>query len=147
MFEKIPWEELNHLQVVRCAEYLVRMSFAMHGFEVYSPEVDDHGIDLIVRKLKGPFFEIQVKSVRGFQYVFFPKSNFQKKKNLMGAVVLFPKSQESNQKEPNLFLIPSLEWDNPNALPLLCERNYEGLKSKPEYGMKISKTQIKYGID
>ena len=140
MFEIIPWEKLNHLQVGRCAEYLVRMSFAVYGFEVYSPEVDDHGIDLIVRRSNGPFLEVQVKSVRGFQYVFFPKSNFQKKENLIGAVVLFPKAQDSKLSEPKLFLIPSLEWENKNAL--LSERNYPGLKSKPEYGVNISKKNM-----
>lgn len=140
MFENIPWEKLNHLQVGRSAEYLVRMSFAVYGFEVYSPEVDDHGIDLIVRRSSGPFLEVQVKSVRGFEYVFFPKSNFQKKENLIGAVVLFPKSQDSKQSEPRLFLIPSMEWEKKNAL--LCERNYEGLKSKPEYGMNISEKNM-----
>ena len=142
MFENISWENLNHLQVGRFAEYLVRMSFAVYGFEVYSPEVDDHGVDLIVREANGPFLEVQVKSVRGLQYVFFPKSKFQKRENLLGAVVLFPKAQDSKQNEPKLFLIPSLEWGEEDAL--FCERDYgsPGQKSKPEYGMNISEKNM-----
>lgn len=38
--------------------------------------------------------------------------------------------------EPKLFLIPSKAWETPNAL--LVDRNYEGKKSKPEYGLNLS---------
>ena len=38
--------------------------------------------------------------------------------------------------EPKLFLIPSEAWKKPNKL--LVDRNYEGKKSKPEWGLNIS---------
>lgn len=138
MFENIPWEKLNHLQVGRFAEYLVKMSFSMEGFEVYTPEVDDHGVDMIARRKGGLFYDVQVKSIRGFQYIFFPEEKFKLRKELLAVVVLFPKNGEIKSHEPELFLIPSEDWKSTNGL--LCYHGYKeaGQKSKPEYGLNIS---------
>ncbi len=46
MAEDYDWGKLNHLQLGRYAEYFVKMEFTRHGFDVYSAEVDDKGIDL-----------------------------------------------------------------------------------------------------
>ena len=69
------WTRLNALQIGRYAEYYTKMEFASYGFEVYTSEVDDHGIDFVAKKGNGPFYEIQVKSVRNLNYIFFPKIN------------------------------------------------------------------------
>ncbi len=50
MAEDYDWGKLNHLQLGRYAEYFVKMEFTRHGFDVYSAEVDDKGIDLVVRR-------------------------------------------------------------------------------------------------
>jgi hypothetical protein len=42
--------KLNHMHLGRNAEYFVKMEFTRHGFDVYTAEVDDKGIDFIVRK-------------------------------------------------------------------------------------------------
>ena len=76
MIEKYKWSELNHLQVGKYGEYLVKMEFTSLGYDVYSAEVDNKGIDFVVRTRKGRYYDIQVKSVRGFNYIFFPKKNF-----------------------------------------------------------------------
>lgn len=55
---------LNHLQVGRYAEYLAKMEFTLDGFDVYTAEVDDKGIDLVVRNECRKFHEAQVKAVR-----------------------------------------------------------------------------------
>lgn len=39
--------------------------------------------------------------------------------------------------EPDLYLIPSVDWQQPSSL--LVGRNYEGLKSQPEWGLNLSK--------
>ena len=44
------WSELSRLQLGRYAEYFVKMEFTLHGFDVYSAEVDDKGIDFVIRK-------------------------------------------------------------------------------------------------
>ena len=50
---------------------------------------------------------------------------------LLVAVCLF-----EDGELPNLYLIPTVEWHRPNAL--LVGHDYEGLKSKPEWGLNLS---------
>jgi hypothetical protein len=69
------WSHLNDLQVGKYAEYFVKMELTMYGFEVYSTEVDDRGIDFVARGDGGPFIEVQVKSLRNFGYVYMQKSS------------------------------------------------------------------------
>ena len=47
MVNKYQWSRLSPLQVGRYAEYFVKMEFTLHGFAVYSAEVDDKGIDVV----------------------------------------------------------------------------------------------------
>ena len=70
------WKSLNKQQVGAYAEYFVKMELTMHGFQVYSTEVDDRGIDFVARREIGPFIEIQVKSLRAMGYVFVQKTKF-----------------------------------------------------------------------
>ena len=126
------WKELNKLQVGAYAEYFVKMEFTMYGFQVYSTEVDDRGVDFICRYEGGIFYEIQVKSLRGRGYVFVQKDKFRLRRELLMAFVLL-----NEGKEPELLLIPSLAWQSPNAL--LVSRDYEGKKSKPEWGVNVSR--------
>lgn len=44
--DRYQWSKLNGLQVGRYAEYFVKMEFTMHGFQVYTSEVDDRGYRL-----------------------------------------------------------------------------------------------------
>ncbi len=127
------WSRLNHLQVGKYAEYFVKMEFTMYGWEVYSTEVDDRGIDFVVRDGNGGFFEIQVKSVRQSNYIFIAKDKFQPKASLIAAVVLF-----TEDEPPQLYLIPSMRWQS-EASVLLCSHDYEDKKSKPEWGINFSK--------
>ncbi|MBZ5538283.1 MAG: DUF4365 domain-containing protein [Acidobacteriia bacterium] len=131
MIERYDWARLNHLQIGRYAEYFVKMELTLHGFEVYTAEVDDRGVDLVMRKTGHSFYEVQVKSVRGLNYIFFRKSKFQLRPSLMAAVVLF-----QQLKPPALFLIESerrLHLD-----PLFVSRDYEDNESEPEWGLNLS---------
>jgi len=129
--EKYQWSHLNHLQVGKYAEYLVKMELTLYGVDIYTSDVDDRGIDFVARKNVSTYYDFQVKSVRDYKYIFFPKDKFQLCPNLIAAVVVFV-----NEEPPNLFAIPSLEWERPNKL--LVSRDYEGKKSKPEWGLNIS---------
>ena len=42
-----------------------------------------------------------------------------------------------DDKLPEVYLIPATAWKTPDEL--LCDKNYDGLKSKPEYGLNLSK--------
>ena len=125
------WNRLNSQQVGRFAEYFVKMEFALYGFEVYTAEVDDRGIDFVARHGAGGFYEVQVKSVRGSNYVFMHKTKFPLRPDRLLALVLLEKDQP-----PDLYLVPATAWLFPNAL--LVGRDYVGLKSKPEWGIQLS---------
>ncbi len=139
------WSHLNHLQLGRYAEYYAKMEFASYGLDVYTSEVDDHGIDFIAKTKGGGFLEIQVKAIRQTNYVFMRKDKWNiDDTNLYLILLLF-----DDNKLPNVFMIPTKAWQNPNEL--FCEKNYVGLKSKPEYGINISKKNMpllsEYEID
>jgi hypothetical protein len=125
------WSRLNKPQVGRFAEYFVKMEFALYGFEVFTAEVDDRGIDFVARHGAGGFYEVQVKSARESNYVFMQKTKFPLKPDRLLALVLLEEDQP-----PDLYLISATEWLSPTTL--LVSRDYEGLKSKPEWGVQLS---------
>lgn len=47
--ERYTWSRLSSLQLGRYAEYFVKMEFTLYGFDVYTSEVDDRGIDFVIR--------------------------------------------------------------------------------------------------
>lgn len=128
------WKSLSTLQVGRYAEYFVKMDLTMYGYEVFSSEVDDRGIDFIARG-GGGFLEIQVKASRNLSYVFVRKEDFPLTPDRLIALVLL-----EDGKEPELYLIPMTAWAEPNRL--FVSRDYDGLKSKPEWGLNLSLTNL-----
>src|ERR1035438_3204084 len=75
------WSRLNRLQLGKYAEYLVKMEFVLYGCDVFTSEVDDHGIDFVVRTRQGNHYDVQVKSFRletgkGTPYVYLDKQTF-----------------------------------------------------------------------
>ena len=132
MLKKFEWGKLNPLQLGRYAEYFAKMEFTLLGFDVYEPEVDDKGIDFIIRKGEDNFYEIQVKSNFKGNYIFMQKDKFALRKNLYLVLVLFKQASS-----PELYLIPSTAWLKPNEL--LVSHDYLGKKSKPEWGINLSK--------
>lgn len=129
------WSRLNHLQLGRYAEYFVKMEFTLFGFDIYSSEVDDRGIDFVIRRGINRYYDVQVKSIRALNYIFLPKDRFQLRPNLLAAVVIF-----RPESSPDLYLIPATTWEAPNDL--FVSRNYEGKKSKPEWGLNLSQRNL-----
>jgi hypothetical protein len=129
--QKYDWTRLNHLQIGKYAEYFVKMEFTLYGFDVYSSEVDDRGIDLVIRRAASHYYDVQVKSTRGLNYIFFPKAKFPLRDNLLAAIVIF-----MPEREPALFLVPAPVWESPNLL--FVNRDYKGKQSKPEWGLNLS---------
>lgn len=108
------------------------MEFASYGLDVYTSEVDDHGIDFIVKDKKGIFNEIQVKSLRNKGYTFMHQEKFDlSNKSLYLVLIIF-----EEDKLPNIYLVPTSAWNNENNMFII--RNFDkGQKSKPEYGVNI----------
>jgi hypothetical protein len=67
---------MSRLQVGRYGEMAAMMAFLVHGFDVYSTEVDERGIDFVTRRTDAPFYEVQVKTLRALDYTFMRKSTF-----------------------------------------------------------------------
>lgn len=127
------WKELSTQRLGRYAEYYVKMAFTLRGLDVYTPEVDDRGLDFVVRAGPSRFYEFQVKSARGLNsYIFMRKAFFVPSPDLFLAIALFTEGAE-----PDLYLIPSTVWLEP--MPPFVSRDYENLKSAPEYGLNLSK--------
>ena len=100
--ERYRWSQLTRQQVGAFSEYFVKMEMTMHGFQVYGTEVDDRGIDFVMRYDKGPFLSVQVKSVREGGYVFVQKDKFPLSKDMFLALAIL-----HERKEPDLFLVCS----------------------------------------
>lgn len=133
--ERYAWSRLSHLQVGKLAEYVAKMEFTQYGFQVFTPEVDDRGIDYIARFEDGPWYEVQVKAVRGLNYVFMQKDKFPLKPERLLVVAILTEGGP-----PDLYVIPSMAWKAPNEL--FVSRDYEGLKSKPEWGLNLTKRNM-----
>jgi hypothetical protein len=130
------WSALTSQQVGAYAEYFVKMELTMHGFQVYTSEVDDRGVDFVARHEDGPFIEVQVKSARKFNYVYMDKDKAALRDSLYLALAILVE-----ERPPDLYLIPSLVWKSPNDL--FVSRDYEGRPSKPEWGLNLSKKNMR----
>lgn len=130
------WSKLSHLQLGRYAEYYSKMEFASYGLQIFTSEVDDHGIDFIVKSpTQNQYYDIQVKSTRDLNYIFLAKSKFIIRENLLASVVIF-----TELNVPNHFLIPSFVWRETNFL--FVSRDYVGKKSAPEWGINLSNKNL-----
>lgn len=134
--QRYDWAKLNHLQVGRYAEYLAKMEFALFGFDIYTSEVDNKGIDFVVRSPGQVFHEMQVKSLRWPRgdYAYMPKSSFVPKPTLHLVFVVLRQLEA-----PMVYLIPSTTWLGPDRPGCFVDRDFgPELKSKPEYGLNLS---------
>ena len=50
---RMKWYELNQRQLGQYGEYYAKMEFASYGYDVYTSEVDDHGVDFVARDENG----------------------------------------------------------------------------------------------
>jgi hypothetical protein len=132
------WADLNHLQTGRYGEYFAKMAFVRAAFDVFNAEVDDKGIDFVLRINDDPprYHDVQVKTVRSRDtYVFMRKDKFRLAPNLLLALVILGAGSE-----PEMYLIPASAWRN--AKPPFADRDYDGKKSAPEYGLTLSPSNM-----
>jgi hypothetical protein len=127
------WSNLNRLQLGKYAEYYAKMEFASYGLDVYTSEVDDHGVDFIVKDKNGIFNEIQVKSLRNKGYTFMQQKKFNlDNKELYLVLMIFEEDML-----PSIYLISTNAWNSKNNMFII--RDFDrGQKSKPEYGVNVT---------
>lgn len=128
------WTTLGTAKVGQYGEYAMKMALARLGCEIYVPEIDDHGVDLLFRRAGSPFGEVQVKSATSLNYRFVTKEKFAPRERFFYGLVLL-----LSDEEPECFLIPSLAWNAGKLHPLLKSRDYIGGKSKPEFGIDLAR--------
>ena len=132
------WSKLNHMQLGQYGEYYAKMEFASYGYDVYTSEVDDHGVDFVARDAKtGVFYEVQVKSMFKGNYVFMQKDKLVLDDRHLVCFLHFEEDML-----PEVYVIPATAWNEPNSV--LVDRNYDkpGQKSKPEWGINYSKKNV-----
>lgn len=129
----LKWSQLSGMQLGRYAEYYAKMEFTSYGYDVYTSEVDDHGVDFVA-KYDSKFYEVQVKSVRQDGYLYIPKEKVIVSDNFLICYMRF-----TDDNLPDVFVFPATVWNSPNAL--FVDRPYDkpGQKSKPEYGISYNK--------
>jgi hypothetical protein len=102
--------QLSRLKLGKYVEYLVCAKLVAYHLDVYLPALDDHGVDMIVRKGDGRHYDIQVKAKRALAGPITFSLTFAPSETLF--VVLAPFVNET--AEPTLYLVPSMEWSNPS---------------------------------
>lgn len=140
------WSELSSMQLGQYGEYYAKMEFTSYGFDVYTSEVDDHGVDFVAKSRDGVFYEVQVKSVRNDNYVFIRKSKIILDEKHLVCFIRF-----NDGALPDCYVFPSTVWLNPDG-SLFTSKDYEGLKSNPEYGINVKpkknlETMQRYKVD
>lgn len=131
---RMKWSELTTQQLGQYGEYYAKMEFASYGYDVYTSEVDDHGVDFVVKGPTGKFYEVQVKSVRQDNYLYIKYSRFQS--NFSEYFIICYIRFQDNEL-PEIYLIPTSAWNKPNAL--LPNYPYDkGQKSEPEIAINYN---------
>lgn len=132
------WSNLSSLQLGKYGEYYAKMEFASYGYDVYTSEVDDHGVDFVAKDtVTGIFYEVQVKGLYKASYVVLPKDKLNVDDRHLVCFLHFVENEL-----PNVYVIPATVWKTPNSL--FVDRNYDkpGQKSKPEWGINVSKKNM-----
>ena len=120
------WSKLNNLQVGRYGEIYAMMEFLSYGMDVYPSEVDDHGVDMLVKSTSGRYHEIQIKTVNKSKYVIVDNKSVDDTSRSYYVCLLI--LEEGNM--PEIFLIPRTAWGD-TSTKLFVNREYE-------YGINIS---------
>lgn len=123
---------------------LVRLNFTVNEIDTFIPLIDDKAIDFVARINENNYYDIQVKTLRltKDRYFYETKEKWgnEIRKNLLIAFVIL-----LSEKEPVLLLIPGNIWTEESLLnKIFSNRDYEGLKSKPEWGLTFSEKNLEY---
>jgi len=114
-FKKIKYSELNKLQVGQLGEYWTKILLTMNGLDIYTTEVDNKGIDFIVRLNDEKFIDIQVKTIRNSGYVYIPCHTWHEPDEILRENLYLALTLLNDNEIPISYLIPSKVWKNPEA--------------------------------
>ena len=125
------WDHLDKIQLFKYAGYFVKMELTRYGLDIYQPETDSNGVDFSAKTSSSRHFDFQIRTVKNFNYIAFPKDNLILRENLIVAIVIFVENEE-----PRLFFIPSTTWEKPGQF--FVSRDNGNGQDKPEWGLNLS---------
>jgi hypothetical protein len=128
------WSRLGGTELIAFGKDLVASTLEQLECRVRRPGNPRDG-RLEVTARDGRALEVFVSTQRVGGYVFWTKRRLAPAAHRFAAVVLL-----GNGPEPELYLVPSQEWLNPS--PPLTDRDYEGQKSQPEFGIAIGPSAL-----
>jgi len=126
------WSNISHLQLGKIAENYAQIEFLSRGYEIYTPAVDDRGIDFLAKK-GDELLEIQVKAVRNYNYTFVAES----KMPHLSAERIICYMNFADGEVPPVYTIPSTAWLVPNEV--FTKKTYE---KGVEYGINLSRKNL-----
>ena len=124
------WARLSRLELIAYGKELVTDRLRQLGCAVIPPSNPIDG-RLSLQTTSGRPLEVFVSTQRVGGYAFWTKRRLQPAADRFAVVVLL-----ADAREPQVYLVPSLDWID--AKPPLTDRDYEGRKSEPEYGIELT---------
>ena len=128
-------DRLTNQAMGKFCEYYAKMALLSYGIRIYTPEIDDHGIDFVAEGRKG-FLKFQVKGVRGLSQVFMEKEKFDVEDGAMFLILILLLDGE----EPDMYVIPASAWRRESRV--FVSHDYEGKRSKPDYTVNVSRKNM-----
>ena len=127
------WSALSKREAGAVGVDAVKGAFRRAGYTVFESEETRTPTRFAVARDRGPMYDVRVRTCRppGGNYTFLTKSELELSESVFVVLVLLHEGES-----PELYLIPSLAWREPNSL--LVDRDYEGLASAPEWGISLS---------
>lgn len=124
------YSHLTKVQKGTFGEALAKMAFTLEGFEVYTPEWDDHGVDFVIRRPGGTLYNVQVKTTDPATNPFIYESRFQLSDDFLLVAVRVVDGQA-----PDLYVARGSEWKTPGRC---LNHNSKGGTAGPYFELRLS---------
>ena len=105
----------------------------MYGYLVFSAEIDDRGVDFVVRNEAGKHFDIQVKTVTDRNFTYITESKFSE--SLWVCLVVLTEG-----KLQTLYLFSGRDWSSDTRG--LLRRHHFPKSREADYGIHIAKKRM-----
>lgn len=128
---KTSYKHLNNIQKGSFSESYAKMAFTLEGFEVYSTDYDDRGVDFIIRNNDGRYFSVQVKSTGQSANPFIYAESFEVSPDFILCAVRLVEG-----KAPEVYLACGTDWGKKGEC---LNYNPGGGKAGAYYELRFSK--------
>lgn len=136
---RLDWsrKELSPQHLGSFGEHYAKLTLLSYGMSIYTPEVDDHGIDFVAETKNG-FLKFQIKTVQQTtKYVRMRKKYF----NIADKTLFLFLTILKENTLPLSYIIPTAAWEK-DTTGMFVYREYKDKKSEPEYGINLSDKNI-----